>query len=450
MSGESLKPTGPIPEFKGKGSYGCVLGPAIACVPGTEEGDKARALASPHVSKVFFSDDMKLGAEIEANTEYVMGEVLRVIDPKGLFTVQPDVKCQPNLQKDVIKKACSLGERRQLAEVQVLYSDGGMNLSQAVLEMPFMDVFKTLVSILSGLVKMNSGPVTYIHCDLTPNNMTLDVKRGVKFSKMIDFGLMVKTKELYIKSSILRKPYQYWPPEYDIIKAEGSSNGKMTFTYVIQRYKDTFPSGFADWYAESLSAYKSKLRAYLLEHNIRDPVDQANYIRDTFGSKFDVYGLGVSMLVLYATSVEKRAPSYVFDFIKGCADPNPYTRMTAKEALQAFLGMFPVLPDLTEYLSLSGMDEPDKPMWSVDSLDIDEAFNSIFLRPPSGTRKSPESSDGIGFRKSRAAVSVRPPSLGGAPKRRRSSRSKSAAKKGKLSKRRSPSLRKRYKSKQRK
>ena len=63
MSGESLKPSGPIPEFKGKGSYGCVLGPAIACVPGTEEGDKARALASPHVSKVFFSDDMKLGAK---------------------------------------------------------------------------------------------------------------------------------------------------------------------------------------------------------------------------------------------------------------------------------------------------------------------------------------------------------------------------------------------------
>jgi len=433
MSGERSKPSEPVPTFRGKGSFGCVVSPAISCVAGGFTGNRARLEASPHVSKVFFNAS-KTSAEREAMKELDQARVLRAIDPDGLFTVQQDGYCHPDLQEDVIKGVCNLAEESHLADYQLLYRDGGMNLSDAIIILPFMDVFKSLVSILSGLVKMNSGPVTYIHGDLTEYNMTLDVEGGSKFSKMIDFGMLQTTRGLYEHSSILTYAYEYWPPEYDIIKAEAYSNGQKTLQNVLEYHEDRFPPGLKDWYVKSLAAYNSKVRKYFFQYDKRDLVSQANFIRDTFSGKFDLYGLGVSLLVLFADSDVDSLPPYVFDFIKGCADPNPYTRMTAQEALDAFLGMFPgkMLPDLSEYLTLTGR------VFSIEHEAGDPSLPSPAkrMKPPTSPAKS---TDSPAFRQ-KAADRM---GLGGA---RRFRKSRSTKRKTKSTKRRSHSSRKRQKS----
>jgi serine/threonine protein kinase len=344
-------PDGNKPVMLGKGSYGCVLSPPIPCMTGTERPRGFAATSSTsHVSKVFM--DMESGVTgNEIRIELKKRNFLKVMDPRSLFTVPFDGFCKADLSAETIKEACNAPKGMRVNQLQILYRNGGPDLAKIMRSgsMTFMQLLPCFVSVMCGLVKMNTKPHSFMHMDIKPANITLGADGHCK---LIDFGFLTLIEELYDSPGLFeRRSYEFWPLEYDILKDSPDSNRAKLEGSIFDRLSDDLKYKVHDRFFGEFSEFLRNLSSLLPD----SPDDWYLFLVQHYSDKFDVYSLGVTMLILYNRMNRKGAGPEVLEFILKLMHGNPAKRPTADEALSDYLSLFRKgeLGDISVYLELA-------------------------------------------------------------------------------------------------
>ena len=243
--------------FVGKGTYGCVYKPALAC----ERDDKDAAAARRHQISKF----MKPAAADEEMTQQALWAP---IDPDQKYFLYPLESCPPKHMTEAELDACSDGEKEgrkrrfdsAAAGSLVQMNNGGID----VYVYPFRRIdlspfFKSCSNLFEGLIQAG----TRIHMDIKPANIVTDYtperyeEGGKKFerpaftTRYIDFGLSFDSKDLVDLAKeprfsgsmrtpykIFSKNYPYWGPEVFFANPATKADG-MDETYL-----KTFQSDF--------------------------------------------------------------------------------------------------------------------------------------------------------------------------------------------------------------
>jgi len=354
---------GSVPVMLGKGTSGCVLSPQIPCMPGTEDpkGFGVGSVGSS-VSKVFMSHESGVTEELMREEKRKM-KYVKLMDPTSLFTIPFHGVCRADLSATALKRACALSEEMEVNEYQIVYGNGGADLFKimSTSRMTFMELLPCFVSVMCGLVKMNSGSKRsekFMHGDIKPGNITLGEDGHCK---LIDFGFLESKKDVnesYCQFAL--EPYEYWPLEYDILKPGNESKPllkKFVFDYLTSDIKEEVKSVNLGEY-ESFLARLPELYKFDAKYMSEFFIEKYLYLAMNFFDKFDVYSLGVTMLELYNSMNREGAGPEVLRFIRYLMHGNPNIRPTPDQALTAYLALFPKgeLGDISAYLVLAGRD----------------------------------------------------------------------------------------------
>lgn len=190
-------------EFIGVGSYGCVIKP--------QSGET--------ILKLFNNEEAYI-KELEEN------ELIEEFDKEKKFTVE--LKNSEKLTKTVeiqtvLKTNCDNLFKKSIPDeiFKIEYENGGIDLHELFKEKNIKILekinigkfFKNFINIFEGIKTINEKKHT--HFDIKHNNIVFNIKT-YKFS-LIDFGLLVKTEEIYYSDNLLYDEYVFYPPEYTIV-----------------------------------------------------------------------------------------------------------------------------------------------------------------------------------------------------------------------------------------
>lgn len=187
-------------KYVAKGTYGCVLRPAIPC--------NKKKLNVPTVSKLFYNIK-------DANKEWKESNITKDLDPERKFTLSPFSKCyvkHSQIGSEIEK--CGDPWNQHDPTPQLVYPDGGIAFSKIPATFDLIDLMKSLTPIIKGLVKLER--LGYAHHDIKPDNMVFQPQ--TKKAYLIDFGLMRPLKNMYSQQNlfILEYKYPYYPIEQTI------------------------------------------------------------------------------------------------------------------------------------------------------------------------------------------------------------------------------------------
>ena len=190
-------------EFIGVGSYGCVI-------------------KSPFNNTILklFNNDAAYIKELEEN------KLIKELDEENKFTVKlinnEKLTKTAEIQKILQTNCNRLFEHSIPDEIyKIEYENGGVDLHQLFKEknkeiLKKIDInsfFRAFINLFEGIKKINEKK--YTHFDIKHNNIVFNIETN-KFS-LIDFGLLVKTEEIYYSDNLKYDDYVFYPPEYTIV-----------------------------------------------------------------------------------------------------------------------------------------------------------------------------------------------------------------------------------------
>lgn len=161
-------------------------------------------------------------------------------------------------------------------ELQIIYRDGGMNLSDYMKRHKptnFWKIFRQLRLVAIGIRQLSKRKL--VHQDIKLENIVFDGTRIY----LIDFGLMTNFSKVYQNMHFLRYRYMPFPPEYKRFA-----------------FGETFKKNFAS-FANADAAFASFARnAYPdFERDLDSLNEKPTYPRN----KIDVYSLGMVLCEIY-------------------------------------------------------------------------------------------------------------------------------------------------------
>ena len=353
----SPAPPPPAHTVLGKGSYGCVLTPAYACSDFSDkERDEVRAAMRPglvHVSK-FMNDDKLMVRE--------WGNLIKVreVDPAGEFTVPmagmcpavvplQDVQDAPDAQKCGPAMSASLQTQLRTSTTnkptgqlrQLILEYGGVDWWNVLSRGPYTAVplavlLQSLTPVVMGLPKLAAAGV--FHKDVKPPNIVFDGST----SRLVDFGLAATSKTELFNRNTISGTYEFWPPECDLIaasvpglvKSDGLNSTKTTSKYL----RFIYPK------QEDLQQQINTMKAQLALDAPTDKSGLVEFCTNHFGAKFDVFGLGLSVLHLAIHAGKTKRVGYdsnkLLQWVAHTANYNAFARWDAARAAEEWANIW--------------------------------------------------------------------------------------------------------------
>jgi serine/threonine protein kinase len=299
-------------KYVSNGTHGCVMNPAVSC-SGYYQNER--------VSKLFKT-------LAGANDEYSEHKnIVEKLDPRGEFTVVAYEKCNihNDFFKNVVSECKNFGQNEIYRQMhpQIVYDNGGIDLTQALHQVTFEELFIAMHSIFKGLTLLKSRK--YAHLDIKPANIVYN--KTTKKMCLIDFGLsqeyhnIVQNKNLYI----FEHPYRYYPPEFDVY-AEYYKLDPKTFQTKFTKQKLRQSKNFnnfkyyVSWKVDPQEIYDIEIKDMML-----------NYL-----DRIDVYMLGVTIAELlkhYHKDKENiKFYGQVIELVKKMTYYAPHLRITPEKA----------------------------------------------------------------------------------------------------------------------
>ncbi len=327
-------------KYLGHGTYGCVIEPYIPC-----NNKKIKNKKVKYISKIFkYKSEWE--EEIEKNKL-----IKKEIDPKHKFTVQLISFCDLTEKEFNIKQIdnyekCNFNNTTSDNEnnYQIIYEYGGVDISKVFKLHPNIDIYKfmkSFINIFEGIVILDKKK--YVHGDIYIKNIIFNI--DTYKSKLIDFGFLVKVKDIYSKEnlSLIYQSYRYFPPEYNSFFIRNYTN-LNTYIYIDYLYKYMSIMQRSNNYIQKL--YKDIL--YDIKKNHMSIMIRKNEGIKGNEDKINVYMLGlclfetIILMVLYKNEEQlKEIPiDKICELIKQMVYINPEKRISSKKALDIYKELF--------------------------------------------------------------------------------------------------------------
>jgi len=265
-------------------------------------------------------------------------------DKNSEFTVELVSTCDIDPSK--VDAKCGKEYVRKQPLYQLVYIDGGQDLSKAARTVEFDTLFERFEAIFKGLCTMNT--LKYMHMDIKPDNMVYN--SSTRKLALIDFGLARGftdyKNQLYSQFTkmIFPHPYAYYPGEFPLLRqiikrniiAEPNANIEH-LNAIVNKLVTAL-----DTHHHQSSALRSQV--IYLRTAINTTIDMSEYYTDVtkyIPDKIDVYGFGASIIDILRMSVESKQTSidsmedFYVDVVKLCTKmvaASPRDRFSAQDA----------------------------------------------------------------------------------------------------------------------
>ncbi len=308
-------------RYVSSGSYACTFSPPIQC----RDSHPQTLLTSNFglIGKVFKDDESGLD-------ELEISKIVKSIDPRSEFTVPLVRRCRigkpaPSDNPGSCDKALIPNK-----SIQLVYEHGGKDLWNFAAkgvsgEEAFLKMFLKFEPVFRGMQRLNDA--NWLHLDLKPENI---VYNGKKVS-VVDFGMMARVADLYDKvhRPLLMYDYPYYPPEFKLYVMSKTFNRDADFN----KFKSFFDRNFSVINVMDEPTATKQLARFVKMYNPND--------FDSMFKKSDIYAMGMTLMVVLRSAVEKDTPlTFIAStLIRDMMNCNPYERPDWGEVLRRFEGL---------------------------------------------------------------------------------------------------------------
>jgi hypothetical protein len=315
-------------KYVAKGGFGCVFRQAVPCTKG-EKG-------VGYVSKLF--EDANA-----ANEELRMHrDTIQRIDPTGIFTLKLAKSCKidtAEIQREEFKK-CRFRLANQTTKLtQIIYQDGGIDLTEAAKSVPFELIFGALGSIFTGIKILQKHDIC--HLDIKPQNMVFSPVTGKL--RLIDFGLATKLSDMlkYRQKNAGRYKHQYfvYPPEFTLIWNNNNERGNFPINRNFQHAMSVaYNAGLGVLKQDRNISTAIKTMLTDIENSIKEPCNDTQLFQP---EKIDIYSMGISIFLMLITAYKNKQTSFsengefYYHVLRLCKEMircSPSRRISAREA----------------------------------------------------------------------------------------------------------------------
>ncbi len=348
-------------KFKGKGSYGCVVTPALPCKgdKSTKETQQSKQYKQykqskqsqdedlPGVSKLFFKKK-------NAKREFEIRDLLIKIDPEQQYVIMPSRICSTDisvLSEDVFSKCDfddvstnstflttrtannnnndtnkggtvsdegynAMHDAPSLKKKQIVYDDGGSSLKKVFQNhtwIMFEDLLPHLTNVFEGLIHLQKHHI--VHMDMKPGNLVFNQDEKTRKIRIIDFGLVEyipRLREIALNpdkrtgSSFWRRAMHYKYPYYPIdflilvILFNKKVNVKKRFEMLRQALElKTKLSREPFSLNQTKTALSEDYYRYFVPLATQSDKMLKQFVKE-LPEKIDIFGLGVGLFEIYA------------------------------------------------------------------------------------------------------------------------------------------------------
>lgn len=287
----------------GEGSYGCVYSPSVRCSRIIEFLNKKTVNSKTLISKVYSRSN-------DFETEIQFLKSIKDIDPKGKYFVVPNKTCTTTV-KTILNSnpdnECSLLESIDTEKklYQILMPNAGLSLLSFFQEYytknkskySLREWIKSIKGILEAIKLLNTNSL--VHRDIKSDNIVFNGKT----LKVIDLGLMVPNKEVYLSRNkhVLEFNYLSYPYEFLLVYFEKyASNFQKNTVNKLVNFKQSLES-FGSDVADTFYLLHSKTN---IEKAIEDLDRWKNNTKNWFSiikkniDKVDIYSFGTVCIEL--------------------------------------------------------------------------------------------------------------------------------------------------------
>lgn len=351
-------------NFRGVGSFGCVVSPPLPCEDSNPMKEKGQDQKSPEdaktlVSKIFFQPQ-------SANDEMAEHNQLNNFDKEQQFSIKPKYMCQISTSK--LKKSlqmeCEFDKRKENdvdITKQIIYEDGGISINRFMKQndLEFEKVVPLLTNLFRAVVALKKANL--VHFDIKPDNIVVNMSNVGKEIRLIDFGYcrtIDYIRSIYaVKNSFVWKRmarnYQFYPVEflYLPILHELDVDAMNTNTLVKRDAK------IIELLSERSQTYSKDQRCIEFYHHLQfilmherhtfmkeastDIQKASDFFTEHTPEKIDIFSLGIVVYEVYRRCIAKRkvadpvrAEAMVMPILKRMTHPYVKQRITPEDALK--------------------------------------------------------------------------------------------------------------------
>lgn len=217
---------------------------------------------------------------------------------------------------------------------QIIFEDGGVQVNK-MFEITYEDCLQKFEVFLKGMIKLQEN--NYVHQDIKPANVLISPSK----ISLIDFGLSMKTDEIYDKNNyklLSYSKYKYYPPEYAIVSIM-MKNHWNTFSNIsdIQAKLDNHDGFFNKSFFINNNKTEIKFRKGIIKFFNEIKKRNITKIYDVFNKdlalKVDVFSIAFIICcfdkhILYTNNEEKL---FINDLYQRCIEPNPFERISIED-----------------------------------------------------------------------------------------------------------------------
>jgi serine/threonine protein kinase len=346
------------------GSYGCVYRPNFQCA--TDATDIYPRYE--YISKAF-SDEEACDNEIAIQESFV-----NVVDPQHHFTIPMIATGTVSDSADVNIIADKLPWKPSYKHIVFEY--GGLDLRDMAKYHPIhtAQVIMWMEPLFKGIRVMNHRGI--VHQDIKMQNILIASEK--KRASLIDFGLCKKKRDIFGTDNLrrLRHEYPTYPGEYllaaMLIHGQSNTIGNRYrhFASRVLRNFEVSTISQSPWNAlKTLHGDEDTYRQHLIQmyKQVEADIDAlksskrcttkaalASYFSKHFGSKIDLYSLGITLLkwqdvlVHYhggACQLSGEAATLFDELIRKMTHPNAFLRGTISEVCAAYDALYQKLKE---------------------------------------------------------------------------------------------------------
>lgn len=336
--------------YLASGSYGCVAKPAFNCDLEKKE------LMNGTIAKLF--DDYN-----SYKTELDIHQKIAKIDKHNDFTIKLFDFCEKDINfiKENTEKINDCKLLRDSNKVyQLIYEDGGIDLvnffTTKYSDFDAFEYFKKFINLFKGIKLLIDNKL--IHSDIRLDNLLFNGQRII----LIDFGLLVNFDNiLEIKEFTKTEQLYYFPDEYPLYFNDTDSiidpfdlNSSLLLeiiyytTFNLNNFKNKYPEYYQltkqlyDYIQTSSANYTKNFNELKKDYG-----NSTRKIKKLFGSKLDIYQLGIvlyqSILLiigLYEEEQVNKIPKGIFEIIRKMLEPDVKKRIDIKTLIKEYSKLF--------------------------------------------------------------------------------------------------------------